>query len=172
MARILTVSLTLSELTEVYNEGKECTLKALVRLGWITEEQAGDLATHIAIVARPKGFFGKLWDKLRRGPMEEGAYAIETLILDGVLRPAKPAVDEPKLKPPTLRQFLAGTGGLKTAMETVIHARDHHAEHGTYPSGVLTPDRDFDDWAADLLDEALKKYKAVTELNVTTHEAR
>lgn len=46
---------------------------------------------------------------------------------------------------------------LGVALQRIREARDFHAEHGRYPVGVATGDKCFDDWAADLADEALKE---------------
>ena len=36
------------------------------------------------------------------------------------------------------------------ALRRIRDARDHHAEHGSYPPDWLGPDQSFDDWAADI----------------------
>ena len=41
------------------------------------------------------------------------------------------------------------------ALRAIVAARDHHAEHGTYPEGTVSGDQAFDDWAADLAQQAL-----------------
>ena len=45
------------------------------------------------------------------------------------------------------------------ALATIVFARDFHAEHGHYPSGTVTAGQEFDDWAADVAEKALRKGK-------------
>ena len=45
---------------------------------------------------------------------------------------------------------------IEDAAFEIIRARDHNAEFGAYPEGTLGADQAFDDWAADLLDAAIK----------------
>lgn len=49
---------------------------------------------------------------------------------------------------------------LREAAEAIIHQRDFNAEHGHYdasqPNPNAEPDQCFDDWAADILSQALK----------------
>ena len=47
---------------------------------------------------------------------------------------------------------------LVTALLAIRSARDYHAEHGEYPVDTLKQDQQFDDWAADVADEALRQY--------------
>lgn len=46
---------------------------------------------------------------------------------------------------------------LQAAARKVIWVRDYHADHGYYPPNTVDLDNQcFDDWAADLLDKALR----------------
>lgn len=42
------------------------------------------------------------------------------------------------------------------ALERIKWARDYCAEHGEYPDGTVGKDQQFDDWAADVAEKALK----------------
>lgn len=44
------------------------------------------------------------------------------------------------------------------AAQAIVHQRDYHAEHGTYDQTTYRPDADqcFDDWAADILEQAMR----------------
>jgi hypothetical protein len=43
------------------------------------------------------------------------------------------------------------------ALERIKWARDYCAEHGEYPPGLFGKDQQFDDWAADVAERALKE---------------
>ena len=53
--------------------------------------------------------------------------------------------------------------GLLAACEGIRDARDYNAEYGYYPPGMLSNDQCFDDWAADVADNAVVKAKKGTE---------
>lgn len=60
----------------------------------------------------------------------------------GTTRPRKPSPATP----------------LKEALQQIITARDHYAEHGDYPEDLgIGGERAFDDWAADLAQEAIDR---------------
>ena len=44
---------------------------------------------------------------------------------------------------------------LSRALIQITKARDHNADYGEYPKGLLGEDQAFDDWAADLAEAAL-----------------
>lgn len=48
---------------------------------------------------------------------------------------------------------------LSDALKTIRNARDYHSEHGHYPKKGPKDDQCFDDWAADIADNALKLAK-------------
>lgn len=60
---ISTFNLTVDQLTEELNTGKEIFVKAMLREGVITKEQT-EIMNSYAIVLAKKGFFGSLWDKI------------------------------------------------------------------------------------------------------------
>ena len=45
---------------------------------------------------------------------------------------------------------------VRAALQMISWARDYHAEHCTYPEGTVGDDQNFDDWAAEVADMALR----------------
>ena len=55
---------------------------------------------------------------------------------------------------------------LLKALHDIIHARDYYAECGEYPNDTLGMDQCFDDWAAEVAEDACKKagFEDLTQL--------
>jgi hypothetical protein len=52
--------------------------------------------------------------------------------------------------------LMAAAPRMMSALKRIREARDYCADHGTYPPDSVASDQAFDDWAADLVDTALR----------------
>ena len=55
-----------------------------------------------------------------------------------------------------LSQTIKPSDPVRYALARIRWARDYNAEHGKYPDGTVGKDQQFDDWAADVAEKALK----------------
>lgn len=73
--------------------------------------------------------------------------------LFNVMSVRSPIADQDKALDDKVKQPSA----MQVALEKIRDARDYHAEHGKYPKGTLKRSQSFDDWAADVAEQALKE---------------
>lgn len=65
--------------------------------------------------------------------------------------------DELSTENPRYKASLATKAEMLAALKLIRDARDHHAETGAYPAGLLGEDQEFDDWSADVASAAITK---------------
>ena len=58
------------------------------------------------------------------------------------------------------------------ALKKISSARDYHAEHGEYPPRTVQPDQCFDDWAADIAEQAIRHNPSIPTAQEAEHVER
>lgn len=69
-----TYSMTENNITEIINRARELFVESMVGEGYLTQEQGRELVSNYVIVVRRKGWWGKLFDKIKGIKEDVGMY--------------------------------------------------------------------------------------------------
>lgn len=69
-----TYTMNENSITEIANQARELFIESLVGEGYLTQEQGRELASNYVITVRRKGWWGRLYDKIKGTTSDDGIY--------------------------------------------------------------------------------------------------